>query len=117
MSRPSWASTIASIVGAGPRGPPAARPAPRASTIYVELVGGICLWAVLPLMNLHGRMPVIGDRRLVQSGAPAEGPTAHRYMRRCSTRRLRVEGLLVTDHAGIEAEFLREVGALVVVGV
>ena len=33
---------------------------PDGVDVYVELVGGDLLWAVLPLLNLHGRIPVIG---------------------------------------------------------
>ena len=73
--------------------------------------------AVLPLMNLRGRIPVIGSIAWYNLARPAEGPDrTPLLMRSVLTRRLRVEGLLVTDHAGIEAEFRRDVGALVRAG-
>ena len=90
---------------------------PAGVDIYVELVGGDLLWAVLPLMNLHGRIPVIGSIAWYNLARPPEGPDrTPLLMRSVLTRRLRVEGLLVTDHAGIEAEFRRDVGALVRAG-
>ena len=90
---------------------------PAGIDVYVELVGGDLLWAVLPLMNLHGRIPVIGWIAWYNLASPPEGPDrAPMLMRSVLTKRLRVEGLLVTDHAGIEAEFRRDVGALVRAG-
>jgi NADPH-dependent curcumin reductase len=80
----------------------------------VELVGGDLLWAVLPLMNLHGRIPVIGAIAWYNLERPPEGPDlTPLLMRTVLTRRLRVEGLLVYDHAGLEPEFRRTVAPLV----
>ena len=90
---------------------------PAGVDVYVELVGGDLLWAVLPLMNLHGRIPVIGSIAWYNLARPPEGPDrAPVLMRSVLTKRLRVEGLLVIDHAGLEAEFRRDVGALVRAG-
>ncbi|MFZ1428709.1 MAG: NADP-dependent oxidoreductase [Geminicoccaceae bacterium] len=87
---------------------------PAGVDIYVELVGGDLLWAVLPLMNLHGRMPVIGAiawYNLAQ--LPQEADRSPLLMRAVLTKRLLVQGLIVYDHRGLEPEFLREVGPLV----
>ena len=90
---------------------------PAGVDVYVELVGGDLLWAVLPLMNLHGRIPIIGSIAWYNLARPPEGPDrTPALMRSVLTKRLRVEGLLVMDHAGLEAAFRREVGALVRAG-
>ena len=72
------------------------------------------LWAVLPLMNLRGRIPVIGTiawynlKRL-----PEEQDRSPVLMRTVLTRRLRIEGFIVYDHAHLEPDFRREIGAWV----
>ncbi len=90
---------------------------PAGVDVYVELVGGDVLWAVLPLMNLHGRIPVIGSIAWYNLERPPEGPDRSPVlMRSVLTKRLRVEGFLVVDHAELEAEFRRDVGAMVRTG-
>jgi NADPH-dependent curcumin reductase CurA len=90
---------------------------PDGIDVYVELVGGELLWAALPLMNLHGRIPVIGYIAWYNLRGLPEGPDrAPQLMRTVCTRRLRVEGLIVYDHADLEPEFRREVGAAVRAG-
>jgi NADPH-dependent curcumin reductase CurA len=90
---------------------------PAGVDVYVELVGGDLLWAVLPLMNLHGRIPVIGSISWYNLARSSAGPDrAPMLMRLVSTKRLRVEGLIVYDHADLEPAFRREAGALVRAG-
>ncbi len=87
---------------------------PAGVDVYVELVGGDLLWAVLPLMNLHGRVPVIGAiawYNLAQ--LPQEADRSPVLMRAVLTKRLLIQGLIVYDHRDLEPEFLREVGPLV----
>jgi NADPH-dependent curcumin reductase CurA len=85
--------------------------------VYVELVGGDVFWAVLPLMNLRGRIPVIGTIAWYNLRHPPEGPDRTPVVLRTAlTRRLRIEGFLVYDHAHLEPDFRREVGAWVRAG-
>ena len=87
---------------------------PGGVDVYVELVGGDLLWAVLPLMNLHGRIPVIGGIAWYNLERPPEGPDrTPQLMRTILARRLKVDGLIVHDHARLEAEFRRTLAPLV----
>lgn len=87
---------------------------PNGIDVYVELVGGDLLWAVLPLMNDHGRIPVIGAIAWYNLERLPDGPDrTPLLMRTILVKRLRLEGLIVYDHARLEPEFRREVGALV----
>ena len=87
---------------------------PDGVDVYVELVGGDLFWAVLPLLNLHARIPVIGGISWYNLERPPEGPDrTPQLMRAVLTRRLRVEGFLVPDHAGLAPEFQRVVAPLV----
>jgi len=82
--------------------------------VYVELVGGDLFWAVLPLLNLHARIPVIGGIAWYNLDRLPEGPDrTPQLMRAVLTRRLRVEGFLVPDHADLAPEFIRTVAPLV----
>ena len=47
---------------------------PKGVDVYVELVGGETLRAVLPLMNPHGRVPVIGSIAWYNLEALPDGP-------------------------------------------
>ncbi len=86
---------------------------PRGVDVYLELVGGEVLWAVLPLMNLHGRVPVIGGIAWYNLPGLPEGPDrTPLLMRRILVRRLRLQGMIVWDHAALEERFREEVAAL-----
>jgi NADPH-dependent curcumin reductase CurA len=87
---------------------------PNGIDVYVELVGGALLWAVLPLMNDFGRVPVIGAIAWYNLERLPDGPDrTPLLMRTVLVKRLRLEGLIVYDHARLEPEFRREVGAWV----
>ncbi len=86
---------------------------PRGVDVYLELVGGEVLWAVLPLMNLHGRVPVIGGIAWYNLPGLPEGPDrTPLLMRQILVRRLRLQGMIVWDHAALEERFREEVAAL-----
>jgi NADPH-dependent curcumin reductase len=90
---------------------------PDGIDVYVELVGGDLLWAALPLMNVHGRIPVIGSIAWYNLKGLPDGPDRSPLLARAVlTKRLRVEGLIVFDHAHMEPEFRREVAPLVRAG-
>lgn len=87
---------------------------PKGIDVYVELVGGETLFAVLPLMNVHGRIPVIGTIAWYNLKRLPEGPDrSPLVLRTILVKRLKVEGLIVYDYAALEPDFRREVGAWV----
>lgn len=85
---------------------------PDGVDIYVELTGGAVLDAVLPLLNLHARMPVIGTIARYNADSPPPGPDRlPQLMRLVLTRRLLIQGLLVPDWEHLRPEFVARVGA------
>ncbi len=86
---------------------------PEGVDVYFELVGGAVLWAVLPLLNLHARIPVIGGIAWYNLPGLPEGPDrTPLLMRQILVRRLRLQGMIVWDHAHLEERFRTEVGGL-----
>lgn len=84
---------------------------PDGIDIYVELVGGAVLDAVLPLLNLHARIPVIGGIARYNATSPPPGPDRlPQLMRLALTRRLLIQGLLVPDWEHMRPEFVTKVG-------
>lgn len=87
--------------------------APDGVDIYVENVGGDVLRAVLPLLNDHARIPVIGAIAWY-GGADTSGPdTLPALWRQVLVKRLSINGLIIFDHWDQFPAFLDEVGALV----
>ena len=85
---------------------------PDGIDIYVELVGGAVLDAVLPLLNLHARIPVIGTIARYNATELPTGPDRlPMLMRLALTRRLLIQGLLVPDWEHLRPEFVTKVGA------
>lgn len=86
---------------------------PEGVDVYFENVGGDTLQAVLPLMNVAGRIPVCGMIAWYD-GAPEGGrdrlPAAWRAI---LVKRLAVQGFIISDHWSRLPEFLAEVGPLV----
>jgi len=81
---------------------------PQGIDVYFESVGGEILDAVLPLMNLFGRIPVCGLISSYNAQGPTPGPVNFRAV---LTKRLRVQGLIVFDWADRIPEAVRELGA------
>ncbi len=67
---------------------------PKGIDIYFENVGGEMLDAVLPLMNIFGRIPVCG---LIAGYNAREAMPGPKNFRAILTHRLRVQGLIVFD--------------------
>ena len=90
--------------------------APGGVDVYFENVGGDALVAVLPLMNVGGRIPVCGMISWYD-GAAGNGrdhlPLAWRTV---LVRRLRVEGYIISDHWDRLGAFHAEVGPMVADG-
>jgi NADPH-dependent curcumin reductase CurA len=84
---------------------------PDGIDIYFENVAGPVLDAVLPLLNNFARIPVCGTISHYNDTAPPAGPDKlPAVWRMILTKRLRVQGLLVTDFAALHGEFLRDMG-------
>jgi NADPH-dependent curcumin reductase CurA len=87
---------------------------PTGIDIYFENVGGHVLDAVLPLLNNFARIPICGTIAHYNDTAPPPGPDKlPAVWRMILTKRLRVQGLLVTDFAALHDDFLRDMGAWV----
>ena len=90
---------------------------PDGVDVYIELVGGELLWALLPLLNLHARISLIGAIAWYNLPGPPDGPDRSPLLwRTILTKRLRVEGTLVYDFAHLEPEFRRTCAPLVQAG-
>ena len=87
---------------------------PDGVDIYYENVGGKTLEAIIPLMNVHGRIPVCGMISWYNLGGlgmgPVDGPDRlPRVWRTILVNRLSVRGFIITDHADRFPAFLDEV--------
>ena len=91
-----------------------AESAPDGVDVYFENVGGKTLEAVLPRMKDHGRIAVCGMIAWY-SGAEAPPPLPPAWQL-ILTRRLRVQGFIVTDHQAHFPEFVAEVAPMVGAG-
>ena len=90
---------------------------PDGVDIYFENVGGAVWDAVFPLLNPFARVPVCGLIANYNLAAPPSGPDrTAAMMRDVLTKRLRIQGFIVTDYASQGGEFMREVGALLAAG-
>ncbi len=82
---------------------------PRGIDVYWENVGGRVLEAVLPLLNDFARVPVCGLIAWYNATGLHEGPDRlPALMRMILTRRLLVQGFIVTDRP--EGDFRADVG-------
>jgi NADPH-dependent curcumin reductase CurA len=94
---------------------------PDGVDIYFENVAGKTLEAVLPLMNVGGRIPICGMVAWYNAGAlgggASEGPDRlPKVWRTILVNRLTVSGFIISDHFDRFGEFLAEVGPLVRAG-
>lgn len=95
-----------------------AKACPDGVDIYWENVGGKTLEAVVPLMNVGGRIPVCGMIAWYNGGAPGGQPGAaeagdllRKLWRTILVRRLSVNGFIIFDHFHRYPDFVTEVGA------
>ncbi len=94
-----------------------ARACPGGVDIYFENVGGKTLDAVLPLMNLGGRIPICGMISQYNSSGAAQGPDRlPQLWRELLFRRLTASGFIISDHYDRFPDFLAEVAPLVQAG-
>ena len=86
---------------------------PNGIDIYIELVGGAVTAAALPLLNLHARMPVIGGIAHYNAAELPPGPDRTPLLiRQILVKRLKLQGMIVTDHEASRAAFETRVSAL-----
>lgn len=93
-----------------------AEAAPGGVDIYWENVGGKLLEAVLPLMNVHGRIPVCGMIAWYGGANIAETNQLPGLWRNVLTKRLDVTGFIIFDHWNEYPAFLKDVGPKVASG-
>ncbi len=77
---------------------------PAGIDIYFDNVGGAILEAILRLMNLHGRIPLIGLISQYNATEFQPGPNLAPVL----INRLLIQGMIVSDHADRREAFLRD---------
>ncbi|MDH7971889.1 NADP-dependent oxidoreductase [Sphingomonas sp. AR_OL41] len=86
--------------------------APNGIDVYFDNVGGEHLDAALATGNLHARFAICGMIDIYNDGKPTE----LRYLARLIGMRIRMTGLLVSDHMHRAAEFYQEMGGWLAAG-
>ena len=80
---------------------------PKGIDVYFENVGGAVFDAVLPLLNTHARVPVCGLISLYSGGvSPATADRLPALTRALLVKRIRMQGFIIFDYEGRQAEFL-----------
>lgn len=92
--------------------------APNGVDVYFENVAGPVLEALLPMLNVHARVPVCGMISWYNAGrlggdALTEALSAPKIWRTILVNRLSVNGFIISDHWDQFPTFLREVAPLV----
>ncbi len=82
--------------------------APDGIDVYFDNVGGDHLEAAISSLNVHGRAAICGMIAQYNDTEPVPGP---RNMAMIIGKRLRLQGVLVGDHYGLQQKFVEEVGA------
>ncbi len=84
---------------------------PNGIDIYFENVGGTVLGGVMPLLNLHARVIICGMIAWYSGESDEVGKTPlQKLWRLALVKRIRIQGLLQTDHVDLFPAFLAEVG-------
>jgi NADPH-dependent curcumin reductase CurA len=91
---------------------------PRGIDVYFENVGGAVWDAVLPLLNIRARVPVIGIIAHYNESAEPGGPDRlPKTMAAVLQKRIRMEGVIILDHYAQRYDtFRREMGEWVSAG-
>ncbi|MGW4358511.1 NADP-dependent oxidoreductase [Streptomyces californicus] len=80
--------------------------APDGIDVYFDNVGGDHLEAAISSFNLHGRATICGMIAQYNATEPTPGPS---NMALIIGKRLRLQGMLVGDHADLQPQFVRDV--------
>ncbi|MEV4193416.1 NADP-dependent oxidoreductase [Streptomyces toxytricini] len=80
--------------------------APDGIDVYFDNVGGDHLEAAISSLNVHGRATLCGAIAQYNDTEPAPGP---RNLALAIGKRLRLQGVLVGDHAGLQPRFVEDV--------
>ncbi|MEU7348734.1 NADP-dependent oxidoreductase [Streptomyces bacillaris] len=87
--------------------------APDGIDVYFDNVGGDHLEAAIGALNVHGRATICGMIAQYNATEPTPGP---RNMALIIGKRLRLQGMLVGDHADLQPKFVEEVAGLLASG-
>ncbi|MDH6110412.1 NADPH-dependent curcumin reductase CurA [Kitasatospora sp. MAP12-15] len=79
--------------------------APDGIDVYFDNVGGEHLEAAIGALNVHGRATLCGAIAQYNDTAPPAGP---RNLALAIGKRLRLQGMLVGDHAALQPQFVAE---------
>ncbi|KIZ18487.1 NADP-dependent oxidoreductase [Streptomyces natalensis] len=80
--------------------------APDGIDVYFDNVGGDHLEAAISALNVHGRIAVCGMISMYNATEPSPAP---RNLAMVIGKRLRMQGLLVSDHSALHPKFAEEV--------
>ncbi len=91
---------------------------PAGVDVYFENVGGAVFNAVLPLINVHARIPLCGLIAAYNATALPDGPDRMPVLQRALlVKRAKIQGFIISEHYATDyAEFAREMGAWAAAG-
>ncbi|MEV6398366.1 NADP-dependent oxidoreductase [Streptomyces sp. NPDC051907] len=92
----------------GPVGEQLKAAAPDGIDVYFDNVGGDHLEAAISSFNVNGRATICGMIAQYNNTEPTPGP---RNLALVIGKRLRLQGMLVNDHAALQPQFVQEVSA------
>jgi NADPH-dependent curcumin reductase CurA len=84
--------------------------APDGIDVYFDNVGGEHLEAAISRLNMYGRITACG---MIAQYNATEPPSAPRNLALFIGKRLRMQGMIVRDHAALRPQFFEEVGGWV----
>ncbi|MFC7308601.1 NADP-dependent oxidoreductase [Streptomyces monticola] len=87
--------------------------APDGIDVYFDNVGGDHLEAAISRLNLHGRVTICGMIAGYNDTEPTPGP---RNMTMIIGKRLRLQGMLVSDHQALQPQFVQDVASWIASG-
>ncbi|MEW2085015.1 NADP-dependent oxidoreductase [Streptomyces sp. NPDC005283] len=97
----------------GPVGEQLKEAAPDGIDVYFDNVGGDHLEAAISSLNVHGRATICGMIAQYNNTEATPGP---RNMAMIIGKRLRLQGVLVGDHAALQPQFVQEVAGWIASG-